>query len=46
MCFGAFGFGVQGALAVIVGQDHPQVVGGDVFVAAAQLVDLAVVEQL
>ena len=33
---GAFSFGVHGARPVVVGQDHPEVVRGGVFVAAAQ----------
>ena len=43
---GAFGVGVHGERAVVVGQDHPQAVGGGVFVASAQLVHLGGVEQV
>jgi hypothetical protein len=43
---GAFGLGVHGAGSVVVGQDHAEVVGGGVFGAAAQLVDVAVVEHV
>ncbi|HYB37843.1 MAG TPA: hypothetical protein VEF72_20300 [Mycobacterium sp.] len=31
-----FGFGVNALRELIVGQDHPEVVGGEVFGAAAQ----------
>ena len=39
---GACGDGVHGARAVVVGQDHPEVVGGGVFGAAVHLVDVCV----
>jgi len=35
--FGACGDGVHGVGAVVVGQDHPEVVGGRVFGAAVHL---------
>src|SRR5271156_4190561 len=46
MVLGAFGVGVHGDRAVVGGQDHPQVVGGGVFVAPAHLVHLGGVEQV
>jgi hypothetical protein len=36
LAVGVFGFGVHGAWALIVGQDHPEVVSGVVFGAAPQ----------
>src|SRR5271168_2208354 len=46
MVLGAFGVGVHGDRAVVGGQDHPQGVGGGVFVAPAHLVHLGGVEQV
>jgi hypothetical protein len=43
---GAFSLDVHGERTVVVGQDHPQAVGGGVFVAAAHLVYLGSVEQV
>jgi len=36
----AFGVGVHGERPLVVGQDHPQGMGGGVLVASAQLVHL------